>query len=227
MTAAAPWATRLLADYRTLVRKLQSAAPYTPACTWHGLVEVPREVAKKKISSEEETWSDLSVLIFYNNLEASGKGGPGRGAAGASARPSGAVAGPPMRTVCPALPPRLPHLSPSDAGLTALGSTPTLHCPPPLQGVARMFEPWAADLQAANATLLSQVSGAVEEAFAALEPFVEEGDGGRTYAPYSSVDVPTRRAIQFAFYNVADALEQVGGAPAARPRMPPPALACL
>jgi hypothetical protein len=40
-----------------------------------GLREVAVEVAKKKISSEEETWSDQSVLIFYNNLEV---GGPGR-----------------------------------------------------------------------------------------------------------------------------------------------------
>lgn len=40
-----------------------------------GLREVAVEVAKKKISSEEETWSDQSVLIFHNNLEV---GGPAR-----------------------------------------------------------------------------------------------------------------------------------------------------
>jgi hypothetical protein len=33
------------------------------------LIELAYEVAKKKFSSEEETWSDLSVLIFYNNLQ--------------------------------------------------------------------------------------------------------------------------------------------------------------
>jgi hypothetical protein len=32
-------------------------------------MQVATEVAKKKFNSEEETWSDQSVLIFYNNLE--------------------------------------------------------------------------------------------------------------------------------------------------------------
>jgi hypothetical protein len=34
-----------------------------------GLITVAYEVAFKKFSSEEETWSDQSILIFYNNLE--------------------------------------------------------------------------------------------------------------------------------------------------------------
>lgn len=47
----------------------QSSAAYSGAQIMAGLREVAIEVAKKKISSEEETWSDQSVLIFYNNLE--------------------------------------------------------------------------------------------------------------------------------------------------------------
>lgn len=69
--AALPWARWLAADYRRLARRLAAdqAPLYTPPCVWHGLVEVATEVAKKKISGEEETWSDQSVLIFHNNLE--------------------------------------------------------------------------------------------------------------------------------------------------------------
>ncbi len=38
------------------------------AQVWHGVIELPYEDAFKKFSSEEETWSDLTILIFYNNL---------------------------------------------------------------------------------------------------------------------------------------------------------------
>lgn len=69
LAAALPWAVQLLTDYKTLVAKLQDASAYTPSCIWYGIQELAVEVAKKKISSEEETWSDLSILIFHNNLE--------------------------------------------------------------------------------------------------------------------------------------------------------------
>ncbi len=35
---------------------------------FEGLVALPEEVASKKISSEEETWSDLSLIIFRHNF---------------------------------------------------------------------------------------------------------------------------------------------------------------
>lgn len=38
------------------------------AGTWGGLTDEGVEIGGKKISSEEETFSDLSVLILYNNF---------------------------------------------------------------------------------------------------------------------------------------------------------------
>jgi hypothetical protein len=69
ITAAVPWAEQLVADYKALVGKLKSPSEYSAPQIFAGIIEVAREVAKKKISSEEETWSDQSVLIFYNNLQ--------------------------------------------------------------------------------------------------------------------------------------------------------------
>lgn len=34
-----------------------------------GIVGLSTEIIAKKISSEEEMWSDLSLLIFYNNYK--------------------------------------------------------------------------------------------------------------------------------------------------------------
>ena len=48
---------------------LNTTAPdrFTAATSWEGMLNLANEVASKKVSSEEETFSDLSLLIFYNN----------------------------------------------------------------------------------------------------------------------------------------------------------------
>ncbi|KAL4515948.1 hypothetical protein Ndes2526B_g00663 [Nannochloris sp. 'desiccata'] len=69
VTAAIPFAELLIEDYKTLLTKLENAEDYTEEIIFAGLIEVAYEVAKKKFSSEEETWSDQSVLIFDNNLK--------------------------------------------------------------------------------------------------------------------------------------------------------------
>ncbi|KAI3432251.1 hypothetical protein D9Q98_003812 [Chlorella vulgaris] len=69
VAAAVPWAEQLVTDYKALVQKLQTSEAYSAVQIFEGLIEVATEVAKKKFNSEEETWSDQSVLIFYNNLE--------------------------------------------------------------------------------------------------------------------------------------------------------------
>lgn len=42
---------------------------YNQGNYWEGIVGLATEVVSKKISSEEEMWSDLSMLIFYNNYK--------------------------------------------------------------------------------------------------------------------------------------------------------------
>lgn len=79
-----------------------------------------------------------------------------------------------------------------------------------LQGIDKMSLPWVEGLTAANASVAEALRSAIANARSVLEPFVEAApDGGKTYAPYSTVDVPTRRTIQLAFYSVADALTEV------------------
>ena len=94
VSAAIPWTEQLISDFMTLETKLEDATQYSAPqvgllklCTktvldlylsslfpltlqiFNGMIELAFEVAKKKFSSEEETWSDLSVLIFYHNLK--------------------------------------------------------------------------------------------------------------------------------------------------------------
>lgn len=44
---------------------------FEKADTWAGMIALATEVGAKKFSSEEETFSDLSILIFENNFKAS------------------------------------------------------------------------------------------------------------------------------------------------------------
>jgi hypothetical protein len=41
---------------------------FEKADTWAGMIALATEVGAKKFSSEEETFSDLSILIFDNNF---------------------------------------------------------------------------------------------------------------------------------------------------------------
>lgn len=71
MAAAAAGTTEVSGVVDTLCAKL-SSAPCTPgfvnaALVWDGILALSEEVPAKKMSSEEETWSDLSLLIFREN----------------------------------------------------------------------------------------------------------------------------------------------------------------
>ena len=73
-----------------------------------------------------------------------------------------------------------------------------------------MSQPWVESLKATNASVAEALSAAIANARSVLQPYIEAAPGGgKTYAPYSTVPVPTRRDIQLAFYGVADALMEV------------------
>jgi len=73
MAAAAAGTAVVAGVVDTLCAKL-SSAPTTPAfvnaaLVWDGILALSEEVPAKKISSEEEMWSDLSLLIFRENAK--------------------------------------------------------------------------------------------------------------------------------------------------------------
>lgn len=47
---------------------LLDESKFTPADSWKGALALAIEVPAKKVASEEETWSDLSLMIFRNNF---------------------------------------------------------------------------------------------------------------------------------------------------------------
>lgn len=67
VAAAAPYAAQLDASIRRLSGELAERNRFSAAGHFEGMVMLATEVAAKKISSEEETWSDQSLLIFRHN----------------------------------------------------------------------------------------------------------------------------------------------------------------
>lgn len=67
LAAAQPFAETLLGSARTLIDDLATRENFSAAGHFDGMVALANEVASKKISSEEETWSDQSLLIFRHN----------------------------------------------------------------------------------------------------------------------------------------------------------------
>ncbi|MEO1534758.1 MAG: EfeM/EfeO family lipoprotein [Planctomycetota bacterium] len=65
--AALPYATELVGSIRTLGRQLGERERFSAAGQFGGMLMLATEVAAKKVSSEEETWSDQSLLIFRSN----------------------------------------------------------------------------------------------------------------------------------------------------------------
>ncbi|GAB0491350.1 hypothetical protein MMPV_002603 [Pyropia vietnamensis] len=54
----------------SLCTKLENGSSlFSASTTWEGMLALSLEVPAKKISSEEETWSDLSVMIFRENAK--------------------------------------------------------------------------------------------------------------------------------------------------------------
>lgn len=63
-----PSAVALNNSVNALCRFLRNAADvYTPSAIMEGSIALAFEVPAKKVASEEETWSELSLMIFRNN----------------------------------------------------------------------------------------------------------------------------------------------------------------
>jgi iron uptake system component EfeO len=67
LEAAEPFAVELLESCKTLQKDLENRSAFSAKSTFEGLAALANEVAAKKISSEEETWSDQSLVIFKHN----------------------------------------------------------------------------------------------------------------------------------------------------------------
>lgn len=64
---AAPYAQGLIADVKQLMSDLEARENFDSPSHFEGMVALSTEIPAKKISSEEETWSDQSLLIFQEN----------------------------------------------------------------------------------------------------------------------------------------------------------------
>ena len=67
LQAALPYAEELVQSIKTLGQDLQQRQNFDSPSHFEGMIGVATEVPAKKISSEEETWSDQSLLIFQEN----------------------------------------------------------------------------------------------------------------------------------------------------------------
>ena len=68
MTLAGEYADTLAASAQKLHKELDEPDRYSPAKHFEGMIGLAEEIGSKKISSEEETWSDQSMLIFRSNI---------------------------------------------------------------------------------------------------------------------------------------------------------------
>ena len=68
LAAALPYAVELEGHVAQLEKDLRNRAAFSAARTFEGMIGLATEIPAKKISSEEETWSDRSLLIFRHNL---------------------------------------------------------------------------------------------------------------------------------------------------------------
>lgn len=64
---AVPYAEGLIADVKNLMGDLEARENFDSPSHFEGMIGLATEVPAKKISSEEETWSDQSILIFQEN----------------------------------------------------------------------------------------------------------------------------------------------------------------
>ena len=67
LAAAVPYAEELLKSLKSLKGKLNDINNFNAPLNFDGMLSLATEVPAKKISSEEETWSDQSLLIFKHN----------------------------------------------------------------------------------------------------------------------------------------------------------------
>jgi iron uptake system component EfeO len=67
LQAAVPYAQELVASVKTLSTNLKQRENFDSPTHFEGMIALATEIPAKKISSEEETWSDQSLLIFQEN----------------------------------------------------------------------------------------------------------------------------------------------------------------
>ncbi|WP_084111743.1 EfeM/EfeO family lipoprotein [Gloeomargarita lithophora] len=67
LTAAVPYGGKLVETVKSLIVKLNDPKNFNSSLNYAGMLALAEEVPAKKISSEEETWSDQSILIFKHN----------------------------------------------------------------------------------------------------------------------------------------------------------------
>ncbi len=65
---AATFADTLAESHQRLHQELAEPGRYSPAGSFEGMIGLAEEIGSKKISSEEETWSDQTLLIFKHNI---------------------------------------------------------------------------------------------------------------------------------------------------------------
>jgi len=69
LRSAIPFAERLIVSSQQLIKDLQKRQNFSASKHFDGMIALANEVGAKKISSEEETWSDQSILIFRENWQ--------------------------------------------------------------------------------------------------------------------------------------------------------------
>ena len=64
---AVPYAEVLIDSVKSLIQELDDPTNFSSTLNFEGIINLATEVPAKKISSEEETWSEQSLLIFKHN----------------------------------------------------------------------------------------------------------------------------------------------------------------
>lgn len=69
LAAAIPYAEELQGTVQSLLDKLNDPSNFSASLNFDGMIGLATEVPARKISGEEETWSDQSILIFRENWD--------------------------------------------------------------------------------------------------------------------------------------------------------------
>lgn len=67
LDAAVPYGEQLVESVKSLITELNKPENFSAPLNFKGMLSLATEIPAKKISSEEETWSDQSLLIFKYN----------------------------------------------------------------------------------------------------------------------------------------------------------------
>lgn len=67
LKAAVPYGVQLVNSIKSLIVELNQPNNFNAPLNFKGMLSLALEIPAKKISSEEETWSDQSLLIFKHN----------------------------------------------------------------------------------------------------------------------------------------------------------------